>query len=275
MTYKVTIRELKEAKDVPALQHILRISVDPQRRAAAAQALGQLLDLEASQSLIRTFLEDEDESVRQAARLALDALLGNRAEEAIAVYQRSEEGMDDEGLLEDVDPDEEIEALDPPMHQWDSSQVQALVTLAKASPDAEMRLKAVQQLSKLDDLTALDALFSIALWSLERKVRDAASQALMELYGDDYARMLESYRDNQHAVEEWELEEAEDFSGEEDEEDDEEEEVAAEIETPATNVYAYTGTPVVQEEGSSTFGRVLIYVAVIVIALVVLMLIIR
>jgi HEAT repeat protein len=279
MAYKITIRELQEANDLPALQHILRLSVDPQRRADAARALGKLLNLDATQGLMRAFQEDEDESVHKAALQALQDLLGNQAEEAIAVYQQGEEDEDGEDPLEGMDPDEQdgSDAGEPSTPKWDSEHMHALVTLAKASPDAEIRYKAVQELAILGDVTALNTLFSIALWSSERKQRDAASQALMDIYGDDYPSKLESHRSNQQAMEEWEYEDEETLSGEEyadlDEEAEDEEDDTVEMETPAPSVY--TGTPVMQEERSGTLARVLVYLAVIVITLVVLSLVMR
>ncbi len=97
---------LKDAHDLPGLEKALRHPGDPILRREAAEALGELDNLEAVEMLIRSTLEDPDPDVQKAARSALDDLIGSDAKPAIASYRSAP--ADDAWLAENsADADED------------------------------------------------------------------------------------------------------------------------------------------------------------------------
>ncbi len=77
---------MQQSGDLEGLMELLHYPSDAELRAAAAQALGEMLDFNAVEYLIRSNLLDPDLAVQKAARQALDQILGNRAQNTIDLY---------------------------------------------------------------------------------------------------------------------------------------------------------------------------------------------
>jgi hypothetical protein len=254
MAYKPNVRRLVDDRDVDGLIHALRYPEDPEIRARAAWGLGKIGTVKTVESLIRSHLQDPDPETQQAALDALHQIIGGETDLAISAYtlpedtwvedkivspnqpQEESEGsepgdeenpveedleddgddLDDDDLEEDEEP--ESEAGDSGEIIWSENDIQALLSIIRVDHSRRKRLKAIQALSQIPNTRAIDALASITLWSEEKWLREAAREALSEIYGDSLDEVLQSYRE---ASLEAGAAEDEDEGEDEDEEDDE------------------------------------------------------
>ena len=218
--------------DMYGLVSLLRSPSDPATRIQAAQALGELGDLEATEFLARSFLQDPDLEVRDAAHLALKTLLGAQAEFAISSYRNGPQDSDawlqdvslaggGNGAFEnetewvEVEEDEELagqeEAETESAHglpaanaaqaRWDEENLPGLIAVLAHESDPGMRLKAIQVLQRSSDMRAISALAQTSLWGDDESVRQAARNALEDRFGDDSANIIESYREGGPEIE--------------------------------------------------------------------------
>jgi hypothetical protein len=235
MAGKPHIRRLVDDRDVHGLIQALRYPEAPEIRAQAAQALGKLGKVKAVESLIRSFIQDPDPDVRQAALDALHQIIGGEAEMAISAYippedtwieEKSDSSQpppaeieasdtsneessfeeDEEEMDEEDEDDQDDDDLDESNEQdsdtedgvetiWTENDIQALLSVIRVDRSRRKRLKAIQALSQIPNTRAIDALASIALWSEEKWLRQAAREALKGVYGDSVEEVLQSYRD--------------------------------------------------------------------------------
>ena len=233
MPRKPDVEALLKDKDLEGLMQALRYPGSPLTRAQAAQALGQLNNSLAVESLIRATQLDPVSEVQAAARQALEDMFGNNAQNVIQAYPiyadeepwivekkvndpvealeiEAEEDEEDEGEDEDlneedqddVDQDEEeAEDADEAEGGWTADDLGPLITILRSEPNPRLRLRAARALGKLGatNMHAVEALAVTALWGERPSVRAAALQALVKIYGDeDTDRLLDAFREMQH-----------------------------------------------------------------------------
>jgi hypothetical protein len=245
------IQWLKDDHNLQGLEKVLRHPSDPTLRAEAAQALGELDDLEAVEMLIRSSLEDPDLGVQKAARGALDNLIGSEAQQAINAYrstpaadpwlltdlgQASEEtGADEE--WEEISGEELVDYLEsgeegeeggeeetdeledvPEGDLGDEDSLRGLTTVMQTHKDPAVRLRALQLLGRSRNIHAVWYLAQTALYNEDSELKASAQAMLEERFGDRTAAILEGYKDGD-LERDLELEEDEDDEGEEYEEE--------------------------------------------------------
>jgi hypothetical protein len=196
MTWNTNIYQMMDARDIEGLIRILRSTEKPAQRERAANALEKIGDLRAVESLIRAYLQDPAQEVQQAAYDALQSILGGETDTAISAYaipddpwQVVEEAVNDEE--QDENPDYRQQTG---VSTWGEGDIQGLIAIIRYDHDLAKRLKAIYALSQIENTRAIDALASIALWSEERRIREAAKESLRTIYGDDLDEVLQSYR---------------------------------------------------------------------------------
>ncbi len=233
MPRKPDVEELRKDKDLEGLLKALRYPGNPLIRAQAAQALGQLNNSLAIESLIRSTQLDPVVEVQAAARQALEEMFGTNARNVIQAYpiyadekpwivekeavdpveeleseEKDEwsEGEDED--QDDEDPDDEdrdakgSEDDDETEDGWTADDLGPLITILRSERDPRLRLRAARALGKLGatNMHAVEALAATALWGEKPSVRAAALQALVKIYGDEDAdRLLDTFREMQTA----------------------------------------------------------------------------
>jgi len=231
MPRKPDIEELRKDKDLQGLIKALRYPGSPLTRAQAAQALGQLNNSLAVESLIRSSQLDPVSEVQAAARQALEEMFGNNAQNVIQAYPiygdeepwivekgavdpveelESEEeddasaGEDDDVDDEDQDDEDQGEEEDQDADEaesgWTADDLGPLITILRSERDPRLRLRAAKALGKLGatNMHAVEALAATALWGEKPSVRAAALQALVKNFGDeDTEHLLDTFRQMQ------------------------------------------------------------------------------
>ena len=234
MAGKAIVKQMQQSGDLEGLMELLHYPQDAELRAAAAQALGEMLDVNAVEYLIRSTLLDPDPAVRKAAHQALEQLLGNRAQTTIDLYpvdpaekeswlrpvretllfdiaDDGEDEMDDEEYDEEDDEgDEELNEDEDTYQQeeivktaetggWMGSDLTPLITILRAEGDVRMRVRAARALGQMGtvDMKAVEALAETALWSDSPSVRAEAKNSLEILFGEKEAdELLHTYRES-------------------------------------------------------------------------------
>jgi HEAT repeat protein len=221
------VEELHEDKDLKGLMDALRYPGSPIVRAQAAQALGQLNNSLAVESLIRSTRLDPAADVQAAARQALGEMFGTNAQNVIQAYpiypdeapwivETTANAPEDDGDFEDDEdadeqPGEEYEDQDERDQDeqgsetgdegeggWNADDLGPLVTILRSERDPRLRLRAARALGKLGatNIHAVEALAATALWGERPSIRAAAVQALVKIYGDEETdRLLETFRE--------------------------------------------------------------------------------
>ena len=227
MPHRPNIEELRKDKDLDGLLKALRYPGSALTRAQAAQALGQLNNSLAVESLIRSTRLDPVVEVQAAARKALEDMFGTNAQNVIQAYPiygneepwvvgkkandpienletKEEEEVDfgEEDVSQDDEEPEggEIDNGDEVEDGWTSDDLGPLVTILRSERDPRLRLRAARALGQLGstDMHAVEALAATALWGERPSVRAAALQALVQIYGDeDTDRLLDTFRQMQ------------------------------------------------------------------------------
>jgi hypothetical protein len=245
--YRRGVARLVAEQDLAGLLALLRHPVDPDLRAEAALALGELHNFEATELLVRALREDPESQVRSAAQQALTALFGSETNTVIASYAGStaaepwlvqpdedeyddaEDDTDDEDK-EDQEPDENS-ASEPLELNLSDLELEGFIRVARHEGSHKLRLQAIRVLGHSPSQAAIDTLADLALWGDGSAVRLAARRALESLYGDAAGEILENYRAAQNETEteddedeeEDEYDEDEDLDEDEDEDEDDEE----------------------------------------------------
>jgi hypothetical protein len=216
------IKRLLEDADIYALVDILRDPAEPDLRAQAAAALGELHEVDATESLVRSHLEDPDNQVKSSARQALEQLLGSQVQVVIDSY-RSGPPYPDAWLIEpgeeDEDEDEEEDFSPKISRLLDDRDLNALVTLLRNASRPDLRAEAAAALGELHNADATESLVRSHLEDPDETVQSAAFEALEELVGSQINMVIGSYRSGPAYPDPWLIE-----PGEDEEEDDEEEE---------------------------------------------------
>jgi HEAT repeat protein len=174
----------------PNLFRQMRHPQDPVARLKAAQALGESDELETLPLLIRAAVEDPDAQVRQAARTSLQSRIGTQADLAIQTYRADPD--EDPWLVEGETDDEEEDAGDLALE--DEQYLVGLVTVLRSHPGTQMRLKAIRELQKSDDMRVIAALAETVLWTDDEEVRSAARASLEARFGGDVEEIIQSYQ---------------------------------------------------------------------------------
>ena len=183
------IELLKDNQDIEALVEILRSPADPNQRAKAAQALGELGDRNTAEFLARSVREDPEPEVKSSARSALEKILGTTANEAIAGVHAADPWLRPTPGLQP-----EQDGIDLGRVRWSTQDIGGLITVVRAERDPKMKIKAIRMLSKIGDPQAEHVLASMALWFDDALVRQAAWQALESIHGEDAVKVIDAYR---------------------------------------------------------------------------------
>jgi hypothetical protein len=211
MPRKPDVEELRKDKDLEGLMDALRYPGSALIRAQAAQALGQLNDSLAVESLIRSMRLDPAAEVQVMARQALEEMFGANAQNVIQAYPiyldeapwivettagvletdtefeaEGDEGSDqDEGEQDEEEPDKQENG-------WTADDLGPLVTVLRSERDPRLRLRAARALGELGatNIHAVEALAATALWGEVPSIRAAALQALVKIYGDEETDLL-------------------------------------------------------------------------------------
>jgi HEAT repeat protein len=291
MPSKPDVEELRKDKDLEGLMGALRYPGSASIRAQAAQALGQLNDSLAVESLIRSMRLDPAAEVQVMARQALEEMFGANAQNVIRAYpiypdeapwivettagvpeadpeledEGDEESGQDEEEQDEADQDEE--EPDEQENGWTADDLGPLVTVLRSERDPRMRLRAARALGQLGatNIHAVEALSATALWGERPSIRAAALQALVKIYGDEETdRLLETFQEMQSGQADPQAAQEADQGEDEDVEETEEE-----PETDPTarwNTQAQTITqpisysqhePVIRDEGAGHLRQVL------------------
>lgn len=205
------IEDLYNDQDIEGLARELRRKVQPELRAQAARALGQLGELRASDVLTGAALYDPDLVVQKTAKMALQELFGNQADIILHVAATGDVPDEPWLILEDesaagqfrnanfadgkgeVDPSANLQA--EPTAWVDPDAIHGLATLAgHGSTRKELRLKAIQSLADIPDMNAIRVLGQLILFDEDEEIRRAAESALEGMLGDN----LDEYLDGLH-----------------------------------------------------------------------------
>jgi len=270
------IRSLKADRNLDGLIDCLRDPVDILMREEAALAIGELGNLDATDSLIRSHLEDPNEEVREVAYHALETLLGSQTDLAIATYRSGpldsdpwlvdyshsdEIDADDDEEWDEVPSDELMEYLasdrhkpheeleiDPEQAKWDRQNLDGLIAVLRNEKDAALHLRAIQALQRSSNIRAISFLAQTALYNDDPTVRTAARNALETRFGDEAAGIIEGYRDAYNSEEE-DLDDEDDFDEkDEEEEEDGEPQDSGGLVQKAASFQEYGQPQVIQEE---------------------------
>ncbi len=219
MPRKPDIEELRKDKNLGGLMDALRYPGSASIRAQAAQALGQLNDSLAVESLIRSMRLDPAVEVQIMARQALEEMFGANAQNVIRAYPiypdeapwivettagvpeadtefEAEEDSDQDGEQSEADWNEE--ESDGQGNGWTADDLGPLVTVLRSERDPRLRLRAARALGQLGatNIHAVEALAATALWGEGPSIRAAALQALVKIYGDEETdRLLETFQE--------------------------------------------------------------------------------
>jgi len=180
-----------EENDLAGLLALLRQPALPDLRGEAAMALGELGNFEATELLVRATREDPEAQVRAAAQRALTTMFGSEAGSVSASYTGT--AAPDPWLLEPNASDSENMAAEPELNLSDID-LEGFVRVARYESSERLRLQAVHVLGRSPSPAATDVLAELALWGDSGKIRQAAHQALENIYGDASAEILENYR---------------------------------------------------------------------------------
>jgi HEAT repeat protein len=240
---------------------------DSQRRAEAAVELGSRHDTRAVEFLIRSFQEDPNEDVQDAAYEALEDLLGTQAKTAIEAFESDPE-TDGEWIIPEEEPPAWEEETSLPS-VWDEEDLVGFISVLRAGGDPAVRVRAIQELKTIRDMRAVDAIALTAVWSNDETVQSEAQKAMEDLFGDETERVMASYQQHGMLVDNEEDLQAEE-DGLEPEEDGESSEIDETerkgwISTPAAQNLGVE--PVIKEEKAGMGAVVLI--GVILLALIV------
>jgi HEAT repeat protein len=220
--YSPAIRSMLRDRDLNALVTALRSPSDAGLRTQAARALGELGDIDATESLIRSVLEDPDSFVQAAARQSLQELHGNRSDLIIASYRGGKPELA-EWLVE---PDEE----DPDLFNREDNHlsevdIDGLLMVVSQESNPAIREKAIRALEHIHDTRSTDMLAFLALHGDNSSIRSAAMEVLQAHFGDQAAEILRAADANSDEDAEWSDEEGEALTeGDESEPDEEYEE---------------------------------------------------
>ena len=211
--YSPVIQSLLSEHDLNGLVAALRSPADAGLRVQAARALGEMGDIDATESLIRSMLEDPETAVQAAARRALQEMHGNQSELVIASYRSGPPEMD-EWLVE---PEEDF---DPPAENAD---IDGLLLVVSHESNPAIREKAIRALAHINDTRSTDLLVYLYLHSQEQSTRAAAYEVLQAHFGDQADDIIQAVQNAARGeVDEWSDVDTADLLAWEEEDDDEE-----------------------------------------------------
>jgi HEAT repeat protein len=194
--------------DLEKLVWALRDPDDAERRFASATALSNLGRFEATESLVRSSLEDPQEDVRQAAHAGLVQLLGvNPARDALNSYQAAEAPEDPWLRQEDFNNETRGRLVEDRQSrsEWAPSDISGLSHILVYGKDPALRSKAINALSQIDDMQAIEVLVFAAQGSDEQFIRQAARKALEERYGEDIDSIIKNYLQGEEEIDDEEF----------------------------------------------------------------------
>ncbi len=216
--YSPTVRAMLADRDLNALVAVLRSPADAGLRAQAARALGELGDVDATESLIRALSEDPDPAIQAAARLALTEMHGGNSELVIDSYRGGPPEMD-EWLVEPEEEDIDVPSRGSgPVTEAD---IDGLLMIVSQESNPVIREKAIRALAHIQDTRSTDMLAFLALHGDEDSVRSAAREVLEAHFGEQAEEIIQAA--NTDEEDEWADEEEGDLPDEDENESSEDE----------------------------------------------------
>jgi HEAT repeat protein len=198
------IQKLKANQDLRGLIGALRYPDSIAVRAEAAQALGNLGNDQAAESLARSAMEDPAAEVKQAARLALDEMYGSVSGSILASYRNvppysepwikpTSDTQIADSTLEPVEADVSSVHFDIPGLKK-RKDLDGLLEALRCLGDPVVRASAAKVLSELGNKDMAEYLVRSLLEDPDQKVQSAAQQALLEMFGNEASNVIASYR---------------------------------------------------------------------------------
>jgi hypothetical protein len=151
---------------------------------------------------VRSFLEDPEQSVRQASRQALELILADQADGVIRYYRAVPRGEDPPWLQNFF----EAGFKPDPQTRWSEKDISSLLFVLGVEKDAATRIMAIKALSQFSHLHVIENLAQITLFDEDQAVSQAARLALSEIYGDEAESVIESFRLDQETQPDEEIE---------------------------------------------------------------------
>jgi HEAT repeat protein len=205
------VSKLSAARDLQGLAQALRYGPDVRVRLQAARAAGELCELELTEPLVRSFLEDPDGEVRQEAHAALLLTLGNQAEQVIATYTHAEAYAEPWVMQEPLPRDggeEESGALMPLVEALKKKKdLGGLEDALRCGKNTRLRLDAARAMGDLLAFDRTENLVRSFREDPQLEVRLAARSALDQLFGTRAVEVIASYGDENNDPQPWIVEE--------------------------------------------------------------------
>ena len=186
------IERLKETGNTAGLIAVLRLADAPGAlRARAADALGELLEIDTTESLVRAYLEDHAQEVKDAAHQALVELHGDQLKLVLSSY-RGAAWPDDPWLVSAPQSNLEKDRIARLTETENTAGLIAVLRLADAPPS--LRARAADALGELLEINTTESLVRACLEDPVQEVKDAAYRSLQALHGQQTGLVLSSYR---------------------------------------------------------------------------------
>ena len=230
MERKPDLEIMLDGENRAGLEEALRWPDDAAVRTGAAEALAELGDSAAAESLAFSVWLDPEPAVQAAARTALDDLLGERQARGLVAMYRDQQPEDGDWLRVDPEAADLLAWDEDGEMPWTTGDVSGLIAVLRGEPSRVLRVQAAEALARCATPEAVDALVGTYLHGDDRRVRTAAREALEEIYGDEAGEIIANYAAPNPAEDE-DSEEWEEDAAEPAEQDEEEEEIDAEWES--------------------------------------------
>ncbi|MDR3575009.1 MAG: HEAT repeat domain-containing protein [Anaerolineaceae bacterium] len=211
--YIPDVQKLADNQDISGLINALRYPDSVTVRAEAAQALGELSDDQAVESLARSVMEDPASEVKRAARSALEEMYGNVADSILSSYQNApaysepwiKGKSDDQVEQSEIEPTEASTAsihFDIPWLKKNKD-LDGLLEALRYLDDPAGRAAAAIALGDLGYKEMAEYLVRALLEDPDQKVQSAAHQALVEMFGNEISNVIASYRQGSAYPDTW------------------------------------------------------------------------
>jgi hypothetical protein len=215
MAEEPDVARMAKEKNIPALESAMRFGADAKVRLKAVKAAGRLGSYDLVEALNRALREDPDEDVQREAYLALNEILGNRAEGVITSYNTGPV-YEDEWLLDETEEEGEFPPewkLDSPgglkqglpnlARVVESQDVTGLEEAMRYGPDVKVRQLAVRAAGQWGNMELVESLVRSMQEDPEELVRKEAYESLYEILGNRTEQVAASYKAGADYEDEW------------------------------------------------------------------------
>lgn len=266
------VSQLEDDGNLYGLVRVLRDRTNPERRKEAAEALGNMGDMEVVEYLARAILQDPSLEVQKSARQALGRLVGIDAETVISTYRHhlsvtghwgdasagqeeeylqnlpvrvGETGVD-EYAADDMAAEGEAAEDSEALSEWDLQNLDGILTVLAHETNPKIRLRAIRSLNNSSSMRAIETLSTIALQDDIPEIRQAARDVLEKRFGEDAEAIIQSYRFG--SQDEGDLDEDQETEEMAPEDDEEPYEGPVEAPRPVSSFGNYNPSSVIQED---------------------------